>query len=133
MGRSLVFDVSDGGRELERLRELWAASLLLDLPLPRMRGLEVMRLLRGADAGDPEGIVLMSVGCRASERTQLPGYAIWHQIAGLRDSRAASRPTGGKLLKSPELRRSRELYSILARPLLGLPFHDLGESQSRHR
>ena len=49
MGRSLVFDVSDGGRELERLRELWAASLLLDLPLPRMRGLEVLAFPSQAD------------------------------------------------------------------------------------
>jgi DNA-binding response OmpR family regulator len=55
----LVFDVSERGRELERLREFWAAFFLLDLALPRMRGLEVLRRLRGAGADDPEVIVLI--------------------------------------------------------------------------
>jgi DNA-binding response OmpR family regulator len=55
----LVFDVTDGGRDLGRLRESWAAFLLLDLPLPRLRGLEVLRRLCDTGDGDPEGIVLM--------------------------------------------------------------------------
>jgi DNA-binding response OmpR family regulator len=55
----LVFDVSGGGRELEQLREFWAAFVLLDLALPRMRGLEVLRRLRVTGGGDPEVIVLI--------------------------------------------------------------------------
>jgi DNA-binding response OmpR family regulator len=54
----LVFDASAGGRERERLRDFWAALILLDLPMPRMGGLEVFRHLRGAGDHDPEAIVL---------------------------------------------------------------------------
>ena len=55
----LVFDASGGGQDLERLREFWAALILLDLPSPRMTGLEIVRYLRGAGESDPEGIVVM--------------------------------------------------------------------------
>src|SRR5262245_15437194 len=54
-----VFDASDGGRDWEQLREFWAALILLDLPMTRMGGLEVLRRLRGAGDGDPEAIVVM--------------------------------------------------------------------------
>ncbi len=54
----LVFDASEGGRERERLREFWAALILLDLPMPRMGGLEVLRRLRGAGGHDPEAIIV---------------------------------------------------------------------------
>jgi DNA-binding response OmpR family regulator len=54
----LVFDASEGGRERERLWEFWAALILLDLPMPRMGGLEVFRRLRGAGDHDPEAILL---------------------------------------------------------------------------
>lgn len=55
----LVFDVSDGSRERDRLREFWAALILLDLPMPRMRGLEVLRRLRSAGGDSSEAIVVM--------------------------------------------------------------------------
>jgi DNA-binding response OmpR family regulator len=54
----LVFDASAGSRERERLREFWAALILLDLPMPRMGGLEIFRRLRGAGDHDPEAILL---------------------------------------------------------------------------
>jgi DNA-binding response OmpR family regulator len=54
----VVFDASAGGRERERLREFWAAPILLDLPMPRMGGLEVFRRLRGAGDQDPEAIIV---------------------------------------------------------------------------
>jgi two-component system, OmpR family, phosphate regulon response regulator PhoB len=54
----LVFEASDGGREREQLREFWAALILLDLPMPRMGGLEVFRRLRGAGDDTPEAIVV---------------------------------------------------------------------------
>jgi DNA-binding response OmpR family regulator len=54
----LVFDASGGGRERERLREFWAALILLDLPMPRMGGLEIFRRLRGAGDHDPEAIIV---------------------------------------------------------------------------
>jgi DNA-binding response OmpR family regulator len=54
----LVFDASEGGCERERLRGFWAALILLDLPMPRMRGLEILRRLRGAGDHDPEAIVV---------------------------------------------------------------------------
>jgi DNA-binding response OmpR family regulator len=54
----LVFDASEGGRELERLREFWAALILLDLPMPRMGGLEIIRRLRGAGDHETGGIIV---------------------------------------------------------------------------
>jgi DNA-binding response OmpR family regulator len=54
----LVFDVSEGGRDRDRLREFWAALILLDLPMPRLGGLEVFRRLRDTGDGDPEVIIL---------------------------------------------------------------------------
>ena len=54
----LVFDASDGSDDRERLREFWAALIFLDLPMPRMRGLEIFRRLRGAGDDVPEGIVV---------------------------------------------------------------------------
>jgi DNA-binding response OmpR family regulator len=54
----LVFDVSDGGRDRDRLREFWAALIILDLPMPRLGGLEVFRRLRDTGDGDPEVIIL---------------------------------------------------------------------------
>ena len=54
----LVFDASGGGRDRERLRDFWAALILLDLPMPRMGGLEVFRRLRGAGDHDPEAIIV---------------------------------------------------------------------------
>jgi DNA-binding response OmpR family regulator len=54
----LVFDVSDGGRERERLRTFWAALILLDLPMPRMVGLEILRRLRGMGDHGSEGIIV---------------------------------------------------------------------------
>ena len=42
-------------------------------------------------------------------------------------------PVVGESLKSLDLKHSRELYSLTVLPLLDLPFHDLGESQSRYR
>jgi DNA-binding response OmpR family regulator len=56
--RFLVFDVSDCGRDRNRLRELWAALILLDLPMPRMRGLEIVRGLRSASGDGPEAIIV---------------------------------------------------------------------------
>jgi DNA-binding response OmpR family regulator len=57
----LVFDCSDDGRERERLRELWAALILHDLPMPRLWGLEVVRRLQ--DGGEtPEAIILTHGG-----------------------------------------------------------------------
>jgi DNA-binding response OmpR family regulator len=54
----LVFDVSEGGGDRDRLRELWAALILLDLPMPRMRGLEIVRGLRSAGGDGPEAIIV---------------------------------------------------------------------------
>ena len=54
----LVFDASGGGRDRERLRDFWAALILLDLPMPRMGGLEVFRRLRGAGDHGPEAIIV---------------------------------------------------------------------------
>ncbi len=54
----LVFDVSEDGRDRDRLREFWAALILLDLPMPRMRGLEIVRGLRSAGGESPEAIVV---------------------------------------------------------------------------
>ena len=54
----LVFEASDGGRDLERLRAFWATVILFDLPMPRMAGLEVLRRLRGTGDGDPEVIIV---------------------------------------------------------------------------
>ena len=54
----LVFEASDGGRDLDRLRAFWAALILLDVPMPRMGGLEVLRSLRGAGDDTSEVIVI---------------------------------------------------------------------------
>jgi CheY-like chemotaxis protein len=54
----LVFDPSDGSRERERLREFWAALILLGLPMPRMGGMEVYRRLRGDGEEDPEAVIV---------------------------------------------------------------------------
>ena len=54
----LVFDASDKGRDLDRLRDFWAAFLLLDLPMPRIGGLEILGRRRGC-RDEPETIVLM--------------------------------------------------------------------------
>jgi DNA-binding response OmpR family regulator len=54
----LVFDVSEAGRDRDRLRQLWAALILLDLQTPRMRGLEVVRGLRSAGGDSPVAFVL---------------------------------------------------------------------------
>jgi CheY-like chemotaxis protein len=54
----LVFDISEDGRDRDRLREFWAALILLDLPMPRMRGLEIVRGLRSAGGESPETIVV---------------------------------------------------------------------------
>jgi DNA-binding response OmpR family regulator len=54
----LVFDASDGGRERQRLREFWAALILLGLPMPRMGGLEVFRRLRATGGDPPEAIIV---------------------------------------------------------------------------
>jgi DNA-binding response OmpR family regulator len=54
----LVFDVSEAGRDRDRLRKLWAALILLDLQTPRMRGLEVVRGLRSAGGDSPVAFVL---------------------------------------------------------------------------
>jgi DNA-binding response OmpR family regulator len=54
----LVFEGTDGGREREQLREFWSSLILLDLPMPRMGGLEVFRRLRGAGDDGPEAIVV---------------------------------------------------------------------------
>jgi CheY-like chemotaxis protein len=54
----LVFEASEGGGDRERLREFWAALLLFDLPVPRLRGMEVFRRLRGAGDDTPEAIIL---------------------------------------------------------------------------
>jgi DNA-binding response OmpR family regulator len=52
-----VFDASEGGRDLERIRDLWAAFLLLGLPMPRMAGVEIFH---GPSCnGEPDAIVLM--------------------------------------------------------------------------
>ena len=53
----LVFDISEGSRDRDRLRQLWAALILLDLEAPRMRGLEVVRSLRSVGGDSPEAIV----------------------------------------------------------------------------
>ena len=55
---SSVFDVSEGGRDRDRLRGLWAAPIQLDLPMPRMRGLEIVRGLRSAGGDGPEAIIV---------------------------------------------------------------------------
>ena len=54
----LVFDASEGSGDRERLRDLWATLILFDLPMPRMRGLEILRRLRGAGDHVPETIIL---------------------------------------------------------------------------
>jgi DNA-binding response OmpR family regulator len=54
----LVFEASDDGRDRRRLREFWAALILLGLPVPRLGGLEVFRRLRGAHEETPEAIIL---------------------------------------------------------------------------
>jgi DNA-binding response OmpR family regulator len=54
----LVFEGTDGVREREQLREFWSSLILLDLPMPRMGGLEVFRRLRGAGDYGPEAIVV---------------------------------------------------------------------------
>src|SRR5262245_6105247 len=53
-----VFDASGGNGDRERLREFWAALILFDLPMPRLRGLEIFRRLRGAGDDVPEGVVV---------------------------------------------------------------------------
>ena len=52
------FEVSEASHDLERLRALWASVVLVDLPMPRIRGLAVLRSLRGTGDGDPEVIIL---------------------------------------------------------------------------
>jgi DNA-binding response OmpR family regulator len=54
----LVFDVSEAGRDRDRLRQLWAALILLDLQTPRMRGLGIVRGLRSGDGNSPEAIIV---------------------------------------------------------------------------
>jgi DNA-binding response OmpR family regulator len=54
----LVFEAAEGGRELERLRAFWAALILLDLPMPRMGGLEIVRCLRGTGDDIPATIIV---------------------------------------------------------------------------
>jgi DNA-binding response OmpR family regulator len=54
----LVFEASDGSHDLERLRVFWATVIHFDLPMPRMGGLEVLRILRATGDGDPEVIIL---------------------------------------------------------------------------
>jgi DNA-binding response OmpR family regulator len=54
----LVFEASDGNHDLEQLRVFWATVIHFDLPMPRMGGLEVLRILRGTGDGDPEVIIL---------------------------------------------------------------------------
>ena len=53
-----MFDASEGRDERGRLREFWAALILLGLPMPRMEGLEIFRRLRGAGDHVPGGIIL---------------------------------------------------------------------------
>ncbi len=57
----LVFEASDGGRDLERLRAFWAALILLDVPMPRVRGMEILRSLRGA-GDDIPGVIVVTHG-----------------------------------------------------------------------
>jgi DNA-binding response OmpR family regulator len=54
----LVFEATGDGPERERLRELWAALILLGLPVPRLGGLEVFRRLRGAGDDTPEAVIV---------------------------------------------------------------------------
>jgi DNA-binding NtrC family response regulator len=53
----LVFDVSEDGRDRDRLRQLWAAVILLDLRPPRMRGLAIVSGLPSGASGNPEAII----------------------------------------------------------------------------
>ena len=57
----LVFDVADAGRDRDRLRAILGGAILLDLPTPRMRGLEVVRGLRSA-GDDTPGLIVLTHG-----------------------------------------------------------------------
>jgi hypothetical protein len=75
----LVFDGTDDGRERDRLRGLWAAAILLDLPMPRLVGLKAVRSARGRDDKVPHGAIVLVHG-----RRLVPAAAACIEAIGLR-------------------------------------------------
>ncbi len=67
-GHEDVKSASNGADGLERLREERPDLLFLDLMMPVMDGIEVLRRLRSGDAPRPGHIIVMSAHANANDR-----------------------------------------------------------------
>lgn len=68
VGHEEVRSANNGVDGLERLREERPDLMFLDLMMPRMDGLEVLRELRKGSAPRPRHIVVMSAHANANDR-----------------------------------------------------------------